>query len=427
MKQVKYWLLILIITGVTIELSPFIISPVLYGHSFSRSKLKSELFRRQKVKPEEKEENKGVNQNNEYLGDHILHPYLGFVSIPGNGYNRFGFPGPDPLTGKSHDTVNICLMGGSVALGLYHSSMNRLIAKLKKSKAFRKKEFKVIVFALGGFKQPQQLLALNYFLSLGAHYDIVINLDGFNEIVLPYSDNLPFHVYPSYPRHWNIYSRKRLNTKVQLQLSKQLALKDEESKLAGLFIKNHFYYSNFGLFLWGILNNNKKLALVQTEEKLRQAISHSESDFQSTGPAETVTDTTRFFAKQAELWRRASTLINDIGKSEGFAYFHFLQPNQYYKNSKKLTKEELQVAFEQGPFSYKTAVQKGYPFLVKNGKLLTGQGINFDDLTLMFKNETRTVYNDKCCHFNELGYNLIADKISGYIVNYFDRKKQPLN
>jgi len=426
-KRIKYLLLILLISGVTIELSPYIISPIIYGHSFSRKYLKTELFQQRKQNPEENEENKGKNQEenreNEYLGNHILHPYFGFVSVPKKGYNRFCFPGTDPITKKSFDTINICIMGGSVAGGLYSTSKSRLIENLKKSRFFKNKEIKVILFALGGFKQPQQLITLNYFLFLGAHYDIVINLDGFNEIVLPFSDNLPFHVYSSYPRHWNFYSRKGLNSKVQLLLSKQLAIKDELFNLSKVFVDKYFHYSNFGLMLWSVLNNKKKLSLFHKEKQLRLAIRLSESDYQSTGPVETVTDTSQFFVKQAELWQRASALIDGLGKSAGFEYFHFLQPNQYYENSKKLTKEELRIAYRHEPFPYKIGVQKGYPLLVNNGKLLIDQGINYFDLTLMFKNETRTVYNDKCCHFNELGYNLIAEKISQYIVNYFDKKK----
>ena len=112
-----------------------------------------------------------------------------------------------------------------------------------------------------------------------------------------------------------------------------------------------------------------------------------------------------------------------LGISAGFEYFHFLQPNQYYENSKKLTTEELETAYEHEPFAYKTAVQIGYPMMVNQGNRLKGHGINFLDLTLMFQHEERTVYNDKCCHFNKLGYNLIADKIARYIFNHFDKNK----
>lgn len=39
-------------------------------------------------------------------------------------------------------------------------------------------------FAQGGFKQPQQLLTMTYFLALGQESDFIINLNGVNEIVL---------------------------------------------------------------------------------------------------------------------------------------------------------------------------------------------------------------------------------------------------
>jgi len=100
-----------------------------------------------------------------------------------------------------------------------------------------------------------------------------------------------------------------------------------------------------------------------------------------------------------------------------------LQPNQYYGDSKKLTGEELRIAYEHEPFAYKTAVQLGYPFMVNQGKHLKDQGINYLDLTLMYKNETRTIYNDKCCHFNELGYNLMAEEILQTILSHFNNNK----
>lgn len=48
----------------------------------------------------------------------------------------------------------------------------------------------VLNLGQGGWKQPQQLLALNYFLSLGQRFDVIVNLDGFNEIALGYHNHL---------------------------------------------------------------------------------------------------------------------------------------------------------------------------------------------------------------------------------------------
>ena len=280
-KRLTYLFFLLIITVLTVEFSPYIISPILYSRSFSREKLQGELLHQHKENAEKNDKNNGETTKNEYLGDHIIHPYLGFVNAPREDVNRFCFPGTDPLTQRSTGAVNICLMGGSVAVGIYAKSRDLLIENLKSSELFKDKEINIILFALGGFKQPQQLMALNYFLSLGAEYDIVINLDGFNEVVLPFSDNLPFNIYPSYPRHWNAYSKKGLNSKVQLVLLKQLALKNEQINSDKFFVGCHLDKSNFGLLLWGVLSNKKKLALFQVEEQLKQAMRQSESDYQS--------------------------------------------------------------------------------------------------------------------------------------------------
>ena len=423
-EQFKYILFLITITVLALEFSPFLVSHIIYGHSFSKKNLTRELLLQQKSIVVVDEKSKS---DNKYLGDHILHPYFGFVSVPKNNYNRFGFPGIEPIIRKSDDTINICLMGGSVAMYLYKTSKIKLVEGLQKSEHFKGKEINVVAFALGGFKQPQQLMALNYFLSLNAHYDIVINLDGFNEVALPYSDNLPFNVFSNYPRHWNIYSRKRLDSKVQLLVSKQLNIKEERSSLNNFFIEKHLHSSSFGLFLWSILNNKKSHSLLLIEEELRAAIMQSESDYQSTGPLESVKDTAQFFLSQMQSWKKSSILIGRIGQSEGFDYFHFLQPNQYYKNSKEFTEKELQVAFEQKNYPYKTAVHIGYPLLVNQRSYLIDKGINFFDLTLIFKNEKRTVYFDKCCHFNELGYNLITDNILQRIVNYYSKPTSNIN
>lgn len=414
-KRLVSILVYLIIIAVTLEITPFILSPFIHGHSFSRSVIQNELDQSNVLNETSEEEN--TASQSEYLGDHVLHPYLGFVSIPHDTYNEFCLPGINPIIKKSPEQLNVVIMGGSVAKDLYTYSGDRLKEKLEVSEKYRDKNVNLVVFALGGFKQPQQLLALNYFMALGAEYDVVINLDGFNEIVLPYSDNLPFHVYPSYPRHWNIYARKKLDTKVILLMGKQAIEKEKQQQCKISLSQSIARYSNFRLFLWQISNNQKRNAIAALEAEVRHVMENSESNYQATGIYTDIKDTTTFFRDQAEFWRRSSEQISHISKSAGFEYYHFLQPNQYVAGSKKLTKEEMQIAYEQEPFSYKDAAQKGYPMLIEEGTKLVSKNINFVDLTMLFKNDNRTIYNDKCCHYNQLGYDLIADRIAITIIS----------
>lgn len=414
-KRVKGWFFTFLVIIFTFELSPYVLSPLVLKHSFSRSDIKAELKITTSLK--ENEEKQESSDSREYLGDHILHPYLGFVSIPHPNYNDFCFPGINPITKKSPDKIHVVIMGGSVAKDIYNYTGERIIRKLKESPKFKGKEIDIVVFALGGFKQPQQLMALNYFMALGAEYDIIINVDGFNEIVLPYSDNLPNHVFPSYPRHWNIYSRKKLDSRVTLLMGKQAVIRsnitDSKQFMAGSILKN----SNFSLFMWKIIGNKRNQDLANLESLLRQAIENSESDYQSTGIYTTVKDTVEFMKEQAEFWSRSSQQIALLGKSAGFEYFHFLQPNQYFEGSKVLTDDEMEIAYESNPFAYKDAVRMGYPLLKEEGYHLTADGVNYTDLTGLFVNEKRTVYNDKCCHLNQLGYDIIADKICEIVIS----------
>jgi len=122
-----------------------------------------------------------------------------------------------------------------------------------------------------------------------------------------------------------------------------------------------------------------------------------------------------YFVKCNKRFNRTLDKFNNRIRKSG-TNRHFLQPNQYVEGSKEFTKEEMKIAIETGPFDYRDAAQMGYPLLIDKGKQLKAKGINFIDLTLLFRSENRTVYNDKCCHFNQLGYDQIGDRIVDVIL-----------
>ncbi|MEZ5147756.1 MAG: hypothetical protein R2759_11970 [Bacteroidales bacterium] len=413
-KQIINGLVTVLIILATLEIIPFLAGKVFIHDGYSRREIKRELLVESVTNQDSTIQL--ANDDGGYLGEHLLHPYLGYVSVPRSGYNELGFFGPNPILKKGDDVVNICITGGSVAKQLYQVAADRIRNNLEKDQAFSGKKVNIISLALGGFKQPQQLLSVNYMMALGAEYDIVINLDGFNEIVLPLSDNLPFKVFPSYPRHWNIYSRKKLDQRVILQMGKQAELHEKRESSRRRLANSIFRQSNFVLFLWKISDQQKNNKILQVEAELRRNIENKESDYQSTGPFYDVPDTITFLKDQVDFWVNTSKQLSALAKDGNFRYYHFLQPNQYDEGSKVLTEEELNIAFEAGPFAYKTAAQKGYPLLRTGGEKLLNDGVNYTDLSGIFKNERRSVYSDKCCHFNELGYFTIADAITDKIL-----------
>ena len=155
-----------------------------------------------------------------------------------------------PTAASNHQKIVIGIFGGSFAIGTSHLARSVLLEQIKRIPRFRDKECVVHTIALPGYKQPQQLIALSYFLSLGAHFDIVINLDGFNEVALPASENIPKQVFPFFPRAWfgRVHTLRRPEL---LAMIGQLALLQEKRKSWALIgSRIPFLYHVLSNVLW---------------------------------------------------------------------------------------------------------------------------------------------------------------------------------
>ena len=142
-----------------------------------------------------------------------IHPYLGFLTRDGPGQrpiegavqlNQQAFyDGDSPIFARREQDVVIALVGGSVADQFTRLGGCAALARdLADVPAYAGKELRFVLLAQRGGKQPQQLIALNYVLALGGTVDVLINLDGFNEIALHERENQNQGVAPVYPRAW---------------------------------------------------------------------------------------------------------------------------------------------------------------------------------------------------------------------------------
>jgi hypothetical protein len=157
--------------------------------------------------------NRDTSPEREFNTKTVLHPYLGFAfrpslpisrvagpqrlcrllyglkgesswtSLRANNHGFFsGFDYPYNKAG-SRDFV-IGIFSGSVAQWFALQGSERLVNELGENPAFRDRDIVVLDFSQGGFKQPQQVQTLSYFLAIGQEFDLVVNIDGFNEIAL---------------------------------------------------------------------------------------------------------------------------------------------------------------------------------------------------------------------------------------------------
>lgn len=346
----------------------------------------------------------------------MVHPYFGYVVDPRSpGINPYGFFRASPLTTRSPDRYVIAFFGGSVADQVFALGQQALIAALRRDPVFAHRQIEVLSTALGGYKQPQQLLVLAEFLALGAQFDAVVNLDGFNEIDAA-ADNVQDGVNPFYPHHWQVQAQHALD-RDQLRLVARIeSIRERRDAVRRQFaawpVVGH---SAFLLALWDALDRRQLGALRRETAALDAAAMGQEKPPQVSGPPFAFADADAMFAEFVEVWARSSLAMDSLCRGLGIEYLHFLQPNQYLEGSKVLNDTERRIAWDQD-VADAGRVAAGYPLLIARGRELAGQGVDFHDLTMLFHDEPGDIYSDTCCHFTRRGAERVAEAIAAAII-----------
>jgi hypothetical protein len=353
----------------------------------------------------------------------VLHPFLGFVQDPTGSptHSKYGFPDSEAVTySKDPNTIIVGIFGGSFAQGVAALSEDVIINELKASPRFASKQIKVLTLSMGGYKQPQQLLALAFLLSLGTHFDVVVNLDGFNEVALPTSENIPKGVFPFYPRNWFALVGGFDDALLALR-EKHEELTEDRRDWALLFARAPIRFSVAANVLWTAYDAVliKKLRELEMAALAHRVPDNSAAGYIVRGPSFRYVDEDAMYADLARMWKTASIQMKSLASANGITYLHFLQPNQYLSGSKRLHAEELQKAYDED-HPYRRGVQFGYPKLIESGKELTRGGVLFYDLTMALANHEEPLYVDSCCHLGKEGYNIIASTIGQMIVRHLD-------
>ncbi|MEP7340312.1 MAG: hypothetical protein ABI977_21445 [Acidobacteriota bacterium] len=421
LKKIVIAAIMFIVTWVGIEMAAVAVYAIVNHSLFSKNEFKQRI--RSSIQTESDLSTAQGSSDLLWINENtveVIHPYFGFAPDPNrNGQvSDFGFfSGKDsnPILKRSPDKIIIGLFGGSFAMGTYWAGQ-KLIKEYFQS---ADKEVVVLNFSSGGYKQPQQLLILGYLLSLGAEFDIVINLDGFNEVVLPFAENVPAHVYPFYPRQWDTRTKTMLDTNQIKSLGQMEVLKEQRASWARLFNKFRLYYSPAFCLVWQYrdsLFDRSIYAVRQTLERHKNALTGNAKSaelYVSQGPQYSYSGKEQLFGDLAMLWRRTSLQMKLLCDANHIRYYHFLQPNQYVEGSKPMSDAEKKMAINNSDleYSYSQGAIKGYPHLKKAGEELARDGVNFTDLTMIFAQNNERLYADTCCHLNQQGYQLVTKRI----------------
>ena len=362
-----------------------------------------------------------------------LHPYFGPTHQPGIPFdlpealrapgaapapaatNNFGFTSTRdyPVARATPRQLLVGIFGGSVAAWFCQVGSDRLVSRLTAVPAFRDRDVVPLCFAHEGYKQPQQLLILSYFLSIGQELDVAVNIDGFNEVALSRLNDargsdisMPsvMHMDPlTALLDRSSMSAEKVESLARIQTYRRrvnaAASRTNGASSAALY----FLYSR----LHTVLDRQ-----YQAEVRAFDAL-----------PASSATSLIRVTPKVhpregqalwddiAGGWVRSSLLMHEMLAARGARYVHVLQPNQYFTTRAFAPGEAAVALAADSPF--KPGAEQGYPVLERAAAsgALASAGVTFVDGVHLFDAERMPVYIDNCCHYTRRGYELLADAI----------------
>ncbi len=348
----------------------------------------------------------------------VLHPYLGFVIDPsGQKYrapvSEYGFSGSaGPIQTRSPNKIIIGIFGGSVAEHFAESSADELVDALAQAPEFHGRESIVFRTAMGGYKQPQQLMALNYILALGGEVDILINIDGFNEVALHATENALRDTFPVYPRNWWGLATPLHDPQLRRLVARRDFLSDRITSVAKRHSRDFLSVSAIANTIWFATHSMLMRDFAEAERALWEV--ETQNHYVTTGPSLKVEED--LYEHLAAIRMRSSLQMDRLSLENEIRYFHFLQPNQYFSEAKPMGAKEQKAAYA-GDQPYRVGAELGFSSLLRQGAALVEQGVNFTDLSRVFDDVEEALYTDSCCHFNEVGNRILAKHIARVILD----------
>lgn len=288
------------------------------------------------------------------------YPYLYFLMNSGKGLNEYGMKTDKPLK-KNQQKFRIVLTGGSVARG-QGDSENSISFNIERmlNDSLNTERIEVINAGMSAFVIEQEFIFIQLILQ---YYqpDIIISLDGFNDLYSWYL-NRPFE------KEWKMFPHQWRDFKV---IENQKNDRNFFSRFSGLF-------SHISRAVKSIRNKRKfnQFNWEQISDSELQQISDS-------------------------YWNVADDIF-DFSKSKGIDYYHFLQPLRDYNSTNN------QFIFDNPTLS------DLYSVIDRNADLYVFSSSLTNILT-----DHPEVFTDYC-HFNSTGNEMVAKKIVDEILPHIN-------
>jgi hypothetical protein len=310
---------------------------------------------------------------------------------------------------EGHETFTVMIVGGSVAAGFSYQGRARLLEILGSSPLLAGRKLRLINHARPAFKQPQQVTQAAYVFALGLAPDVVINLDGFNELAVA-GINAKFDMHPAWPSvtQWlpliqggGDSEGLRLTAHVLVQRDRLVAEIDKVTSSVGLrsALVGSLYQKRIA---------RAKVGYGSAIDELLASLSQGGDGVERMSPSFDGREGP-LLVECTSIWQKSSISLHGICESHGIPYLHVLQPTLHDEGSKIATAEELETGKTKD--IWERSARLGYPLLRAAGLELVERGIAFHDSSLVFRDVEETLYVD-ACHFGQTGNELLAEDIA---------------
>lgn len=393
----------------------------------------------------------GEKTDEDAVAQYVLHPFVGWSPRPAqpwkhnllgrkegpriekwydrnNRLNVLGFHSEvgDYRLLEQRDFV-IGVFGGSVAQHLALKGGGFVVRRLKARHPELTPRIYVLNIAQGGYKQPSQLILLETLLMLGVPFDVVVNLDGFNETALG-ADDARLGRHPIFPYNQHLALAYDLNTgspsAAAIETTADLLRLERKVEALRNQAKTSWLARLQG---WRALKGFQVLRLERRRVTLEKQL-QTETAKKETGIFELYDPCLgkpwACWDVIGSIWQRSSLAMDAIARRFGVPYLHVLQPNQYPEGAKPLSAEERACCYlPEG--SWSQGAREGFPRLRLLGAQLRQQGVDFHDLSVLFAQHPETLYVDSCCHLNERGNQLLAEAVADRIADVLEPRGVP--
>ncbi|MEM7309645.1 MAG: hypothetical protein AAF682_23420 [Planctomycetota bacterium] len=334
-----------------------------------------------------------------------IHPYYGYET-------EMGLASQERIVdyfagGMAEDELSVLVLGGSVAAHFYgpKEGVRELFEeRLAADPRAGGRRVRLFGHARPGFKQPQQLHVLAELLRQGCTPDVVVNLDGYNELefaVVNETNALPAD-WPAVG-HWAHLASGGLAPEA---LERLVEVRELQRRAEGIAARVASWRR------WSAVLGRHELKRLEAACSDVHAASSTYTELRLAATKKVKVDRQPEVDRAVDGWRRASLVMHALCEASGAVYVHALQPTLHDRGSKPVAPAEEERGIRGG---WKEDIVYGYPLLRAAGERLAADGVRFVDLSGAFAEVEEALYYDPC-HFRRPGNVILAERLADAVL-----------